>query len=131
MDSFCFQLRRVRDYSTGQLSWVRENYVFQRNKIRKFSAHQVLRMRESYKYQQQTLSKVLENLPSFYLENCRRRADGNIDEGKSHFSLYIQFNFSDKISISLLHYFVLSKIKVFVAETLRKIELNAGMQNYG
>lgn len=76
-----FQLRRVRDYSTGQLSWVRENYVFQRNKIRKFSAHQVLRIREGMKFQQQTLSKVLENLPSFYLENCRSRADGDIDEG--------------------------------------------------
>lgn len=76
------QLRRVRDYSTGQLNWVRENYVFQRNKIRKFSAHQVLRIREGYKYQQQTLNKVLENLPSFYFENCRGRTDENIDEGK-------------------------------------------------
>lgn len=93
-----FQLRRVRDYSTGQLSWVRENYVFQRNKIRKFSAHQVLRIREGYKYQQQTLSKVLENLPGFYLENCRGRADGEIDEGKPHiFDSLI----SDKISLSL------------------------------
>lgn len=77
-----FQLRRVRDYSNGQLNWVRENYVFQRNKIRKFSAHQVLRIREGYKYQQQTLNKVLENLPSFYFENCRGRTDENIEEGK-------------------------------------------------
>jgi hypothetical protein len=80
------QLKRVRDYSTGQLNWVRENYVFQRNKIRKFSAHQVLRLREGYKYQQQTLNKVLENLPSFYFENCRGRVeDGDqvFDEGKS------------------------------------------------
>lgn len=75
-------MRRVRDYSTGQLNWVRENYVFQRNKIRKFSAHQVLRLREGYKYQQQTLNKVLENLPSFYFENCRGRTDEDIDEGK-------------------------------------------------
>lgn len=81
--NFYLQLRRVRDYSTGQLNWVRENYVFQRNKIRKFSAHQVLRIREGYKYQQQTLNKVLENLPSFYFENCRGRTDGNIDEGKT------------------------------------------------
>lgn len=65
------QVKRVRDYSTNQLNWVRENYVFQRNKIRKFSAHQVLRLRESYKYQQQTLNKVLENLPNLYLDNCR------------------------------------------------------------
>lgn len=69
----------MRDYSTGQLSWVRENYVFQRNKIRKFSAHQVLRFRESYKYQQQTLNKVLENLPSFYFENCRSGSCGRSD----------------------------------------------------
>jgi hypothetical protein len=80
------QLKRVRDYSTSQLNWVRENYVFQRNKIRKFSAHQVLRLREGYKYQQQTLNKVLENLPSFYFENCRGRVeDGDqvFDEGES------------------------------------------------
>lgn len=76
-----FQLHRVRDYSTGQLNWVRENYIFQRNKIRKFSSHQVLRLREGYKFQQQTLNKVLENLPSFYFENCRGRADDDIDGG--------------------------------------------------
>lgn len=78
-------MKRVRDYSTGQLNWVRENYVFQRNKIRKFSAHQVLRLREGYKYQQQTLNKVLENLPSFYFENCRGRPEDEekvIDEGE-------------------------------------------------
>lgn len=57
------------------MNWVRENYVFQRNKIRKFSAHQVIRLREGYKYQQQTLNKVLENLPSFYFENCRARCE--------------------------------------------------------
>jgi hypothetical protein len=77
-------VKRVREYSTGQLNWVRENYVFQRNKIRKFSAHQVLRLREGYKYQQQTLNKVLENLPSFYFENCRGRVEEDeeaIDEG--------------------------------------------------
>lgn len=73
------QVRRVRDYSTGQLTWVRENYVFQRNKIRKFSAHQALRLREGYKYQQQTLNKVLENLPSFYFENCRGRNEEDED----------------------------------------------------
>lgn len=76
----------MRDYSTSQLNWVRENYVFQRNKIRKFSAHQVLRLRESCKYQQQTLNKVLENLPSLYLDNCRSgscaRSDSMIFDSK-------------------------------------------------
>lgn len=72
-------MRKVRDYSTSQLNWVRENYVFQRNKIRKFSAHQVLRLRESYKYQQQTLNKVLENLPNFYFDNCRSGSCGKSD----------------------------------------------------
>ncbi|EDS38431.1 leucine-rich transmembrane protein [Culex quinquefasciatus] len=78
-DQYYDQVRRVRDYSTGQLNWVRENYVFQRNKIRKFSAHQALRLREGYKYQQQTLNKVLENLPSFYFENCRGRNEDDED----------------------------------------------------
>uniref|UniRef100_A0A182KE16 Ig-like domain-containing protein n=1 Tax=Anopheles christyi TaxID=43041 RepID=A0A182KE16_9DIPT len=78
-DQYYDQVRRVRDYSTGQLTWVRENYVFQRNKIRKFSAHQALRLREGYKYQQQTLNKVLENLPSFYFENCRGRNEEDED----------------------------------------------------
>lgn len=73
------QVKRVRDYSTSQLNWVRENYVFQRNKIRKFSAHQVLRLRESYKYQQQTLAKVLENLPNLYFDNCRSGSCGKSD----------------------------------------------------
>ncbi|PSN37673.1 hypothetical protein C0J52_05613 [Blattella germanica] len=78
-DQYYDQVRRVREYSTSQLNWVRENYVFQRNRIRKFSAHQVLRFRESYKYQQQTLNKLLENLPSFYLENCRSGSCGRTD----------------------------------------------------
>ncbi|KAH1021100.1 hypothetical protein HUJ04_010659 [Dendroctonus ponderosae] len=74
-----FQVRKVRDYSTSQLNWVRENYVFQRNKIRKFSAHKVLQLRETYKYQQQTLNKVLENLPSLYFENCRAGTCGRAE----------------------------------------------------
>lgn len=78
---FLKQVKRVRDYSTGQLNWVRENYVFQRNKIRKFSSHQVLRLRESYKYQQQTLNKVLENLPNLYFDNCRSGSYGRSDSG--------------------------------------------------
>ncbi|KAJ4429323.1 leucine-rich repeat and immunoglobulin-like domain-containing nogo receptor-interacting protein 3 [Periplaneta americana] len=78
-DQYYDQVKKVRDYSTSQLNWVRENYVFQRNRIRKFSAHQVLRFRESYKYQQQTLNKLLENLPSLYLENCRSGSCGRTD----------------------------------------------------
>ncbi|XP_014246187.1 immunoglobulin domain and leucine-rich repeat-containing protein 2 [Cimex lectularius] len=70
-DQYYDQVKKVKEYSNGQLSKVRENYVFQRNRIRKFSSHQVLRFRESYKFQQQTLNKLLENLPSLYLENCR------------------------------------------------------------
>ncbi|XP_037918004.1 immunoglobulin domain and leucine-rich repeat-containing protein 2 isoform X3 [Hermetia illucens] len=96
-DQYYDQVKRARDYSTGQLNWVRENYVFQRNKIRKFSAHQVLRLRESYKYQQQTLNKVLENLPSFYFENCRGRCDENMDKDKwieeylnNYFDVYLK-----------------------------------------
>lgn len=73
------QVKKVRDYSTTQLNWVRENYVFQRNKIRKFSAHKVLQLRETYKYQQQTLNKVLENLPSLYFENCRAGTCGHAE----------------------------------------------------
>lgn len=72
-------MRKVKDYSTGQLNWVRENYIFQRNKIRKFSAHKVLQLRETYKYQQQTLNKVLENLPSLYFENCRAGTCGKAE----------------------------------------------------
>lgn len=72
-------MKKVRDYSTTQMNWVRENYVFQRNKIRKFSAHKVLQLRETYKYQQQTLNKVLENLPSLYFDNCRAGACGRAE----------------------------------------------------
>ncbi|XP_053999827.1 leucine-rich repeat and immunoglobulin-like domain-containing nogo receptor-interacting protein 3 [Hylaeus anthracinus] len=83
-DQYYDQVKKARDYSTGQLNWVRENYVFQRNKIRKFSTHQVLRLRESYKYQQQTLNKVLENLPSFYFDNCRSGSCGKSDSMVFH-----------------------------------------------
>lgn len=69
-------MKKVRDYSTTQLGWVRENYVFQRNRMHKFSSHQVLRFRESYKYQQQALNKLLENLPSLNIDNCRGSSCG-------------------------------------------------------
>lgn len=76
---FNFKVRKVRDYSSTQLNWVRENYIFQRNKIRKFSAHKVLQLRQTCKYQQQTINKVLENLPSLYFENCRSGTCGRAD----------------------------------------------------
>lgn len=79
------------------MNWVRENYVFQRNKIRKFSAHQVLRLREGYKYQQQTLNKVLENLPSFYFENCRGRGEEDIAEGKFILKIIYKYLANKKI----------------------------------
>ncbi|XP_043253609.1 leucine-rich repeat and immunoglobulin-like domain-containing nogo receptor-interacting protein 3 [Colletes gigas] len=101
-DQYYDQVRKARDYSTGQLNWVRENYVFQRNKIRKFSAHQVLRLRESYKYQQQTLNKVLENLPSFYFDNCRSgscgKSDSMVFHPKEDDSIRVDMYFKTKIS---------------------------------
>lgn len=106
---FFFKVKRVRDYSTGQLNWVRENYVFQRNKIRKFSTHQVLRLRESCKYQQQTLNKVLENLPSLYLDNCRSgtcaRSDSmmfNSKENLDNLACNIETYFKAKIDETTL-----------------------------
>ncbi|KAF6216211.1 hypothetical protein GE061_000551 [Apolygus lucorum] len=90
------QVKRVKEYSNGQLTWVRENYVFQRNRIRKFSTHKVLRFRESYKYQQQTLNKVLENLPSLYLDNCRNgscsksEANGDPENLDQDFEVYVK-----------------------------------------
>lgn len=95
------QLRKVREYSTGQLNWVRENYVFQRNKIRKFSAHQVLRIREGYKYQQQTLNKVLENLPSFYFENCRGKTEDEINHGKRDKQTHYFYRFINTFLIQI------------------------------
>lgn len=71
----------MREYSASQLNWVKENYVFQRNRIRKFSSHQILRFRESYKYQQATLGKLMETLPSLYLDNCRSGSCGKTDSG--------------------------------------------------
>ncbi|XP_076676596.1 uncharacterized protein LOC143373322 isoform X1 [Andrena cerasifolii] len=101
-DQYYDQVRKAKDYSTSQLNWVRENYVFQRNKIRKFSAHQVLRLRESYKYQQQTLNKVLENLPSFYFDNCRSgscgKSDSMVFDTKEDGSIRVDTYFKAKIN---------------------------------
>lgn len=110
------QVKRVRDYSTGQLNWVRENYVFQRNKIRKFSAHQVLRLRESYKYQQQTLNKVLENLPNLYFDNCRSGSCGKSDSA--------MFDPKDMSSAGMDTYFK-AKLQEFAAGNNSMEDLNS------
>lgn len=70
-------MQRIRDYSTGQLDRVHENYIFQRQRLRKFSAQNYLRMRQTGKYTTKTLSKVMENLPPLYLDlsNCRAQGD--------------------------------------------------------
>lgn len=96
-DQYCDQIKRVREYSAGQLNWVKENYVFQRNRIRKFSSHQILRFRESYKYQQATLGKLLETLPSLYLDNCRSGSTGKAESGvfevdPSNIDVYLKNN---------------------------------------
>ncbi|BES90418.1 LRR_TYP [Nesidiocoris tenuis] len=97
------QVKRVKEYSNGQLTWVRENYVFQRNRVRKFSTHKVLRFRESYKYQQQTLNKVLENMPSLYLDNCRNGSCSKSDSAETQnvendFEVYVKMPFSVIVS---------------------------------
>lgn len=93
----------MKEYSNGQLTWVRENYVFQRNRVRKFSTHKVLRFRESYKYQQQTLNKVLENMPSLYLDNCRNGSCSKSDSAETQnvendFEVYVKMPFSVIVS---------------------------------
>ncbi|XP_075152144.1 uncharacterized protein LOC142226136 [Haematobia irritans] len=119
-DQYYDQVKKVREYSTGQLNWVRENYVFQRNKIRKFSAHQVLRLREGYKYQQQTLNKVLENLPSFYFENCRGRGEEDYAEGD------IDIYFKSKMAVNdpnqLSHHHVPCLYSAFNAKDVKDLQ---------
>ncbi len=75
---FDFQMNRIRDYSSGQLDRVHENYIFQRQRLRKFSAQNYLRMRATGKSTQRTLNKVIENLPPLYLDlsNCRQGMGG-------------------------------------------------------
>ena len=47
--------------------------------MRKFSAHQLSRLSEKYKFQQKTLNKILENLPAFYIDNCRTASCARTD----------------------------------------------------
>ena len=67
-------MQRIRDYSTGQLDRVHENYIFQRQRLRKFSAQNYLRVRATGKSTQRTLNKVMESLPPLYLDfsTCRQ-----------------------------------------------------------
>lgn len=106
-------MKKVRDYSTGQLSWVRENYVFQRNRIRKFSTTQVIRFRETYKYQQQTLNKVLENLPNLYFDNCRAGSCGRSDNGDD-----LPPDGLDDTDIDVIDTYIKRKIDVLTKPTL-------------
>ncbi|XP_013103003.1 uncharacterized protein LOC106084085 [Stomoxys calcitrans] len=119
-DQYYDQVKKVREYSTGQLNWVRENYVFQRNKIRKFSAHQVLRLREGYKYQQQTLNKVLENLPSFYFENCRGRGEEDYAEGD--FDIYLKTKMACNDPNQLNHHHVTALYPSFNSKDVKDLQ---------
>ena len=76
-------MHRIRDYSAGQLERVHENYIFQRQKLRKFSAQNYLKMRETSKYTRRTVNKVMETLPSLYLDltACRQGLAGSGRQG--------------------------------------------------
>ncbi|XP_061380932.1 leucine-rich repeat and immunoglobulin-like domain-containing nogo receptor-interacting protein 3 isoform X1 [Danaus plexippus] len=129
-DQVAIDVKRVREYSTCQLNWVRENYVFQRNKIRKFSAHQILRLRESYKYQQQTLNKVLENLPSLYFENCRSGSCGRsdsmaFDPDVEVIDMYLKTKI-EKLARLPPHFDDESKVSVYYTPTERSLESRRG-----
>jgi len=73
-DQYYEQMHRIRDYSANQLERVHENYIFQRQKLRKFSAQNYLKMRETSKHTRRTVNKVMETLPSLYLDltACRQ-----------------------------------------------------------
>ena len=53
--------------------------IFQRQKLRKFSAQNYLKMRETSKYTRRTVNKVMETLPSLYLDltACRQGLNGS------------------------------------------------------
>ncbi|KAI8441168.1 hypothetical protein MSG28_009406 [Choristoneura fumiferana] len=130
-DQYYDQVKRVREYSTTQLNWVRENYVFQRNKIRKFSAHQVLRIRQSYKYQQQTLTKVLENLPSLYFDNCRSGSCGrsdstHLDPDVDHLDAYLKTKIEALARLPPLAADAESKLSVYYTPTDRSLASRRG-----
>jgi len=101
-DQYIDQCTKIGDYSMCQVNRVRENYIYQRHRVRKFSAHQLLKMKESYKYQAKTLNKVLENMPDFYLQNCRTADtssdDLEFDDPLKGIDMYYKVDFFDTIS---------------------------------
>jgi len=73
-DQYCDNINRIREYSNGQLTRCHENYIFQRQRLRKFSAQNYLKIRETGKYTQKTLNRVIENMPTLYVDltSCRQ-----------------------------------------------------------
>ncbi|CAG0895104.1 unnamed protein product [Darwinula stevensoni] len=70
-DQYYDQVKRVKEYSMQQMQRARENYIGQRERLRKFTVQQLIRLRENYKLQQKTLNKIMENIPSINMDNCR------------------------------------------------------------
>jgi len=75
-DQYCDNINRIREYSNGQLTRCHENYIFQRQRLRKFSAQNYLKIRETGKYTQKTLNRVIESMPTLYVDltSCRQGA---------------------------------------------------------
>jgi len=75
-EQYCDNINKMRDYSNGQLTRCHENYIFQRQRLRKFSAANYLKIRETGKYTQKTLNRVIEHMPTLYVDltSCRQGA---------------------------------------------------------
>jgi len=75
-EQYCDNINRMREYSNGQLTRCHENYIFQRQRLRKFSAANYLKIRETGKYTQKTLNRVIESMPTLYVDltSCRQGA---------------------------------------------------------
>ena len=73
-EQYCDNINRIRGYSNGQLTRCHENYIFQRQRLRKFSAQNYLKIRETGKYTQKTLNRVIESMPTLYVDltSCRQ-----------------------------------------------------------
>jgi len=73
-DQYCDNINKIREYSNGQLTRCHENYIFQRQRLRKFSAQNYLKIRETGKYTQKTLNRVIESMPTLYVDltSCRQ-----------------------------------------------------------
>jgi len=85
-EQYCDNINKMRDYSNGQLARCHENYIFQRQRLRKFSAANYLKIRETGKYTQKTLNRVIEHMPTLYVDltSCRQGApdwDDEMEEG--------------------------------------------------